>query len=194
MVKLIETWGSDERVASVAALSYGKSEVKDVKKLINKLLKLGHTSVFEFAGATFYIETSIIVQRQWMRHRHLSYLEQSLRYVKSSESKFCIDQSRFKNEESAKIAMQAVNSSIEAYRQLLSNGVSAEVARSVLPLGFSTKFYASGNLRAWLHFLKLRLAANAQEEIRAEAIQVLELLRDKFPITIEAFENEEVAI
>jgi len=194
MVKLIETWGSDELVASVAALSYGKSEVKDVKKLINKLLKLGHTSVFEFAGATFYVETSIIVQRQWMRHRHLSYLEQSLRYVKSSESKFCIEQSRFKNEESAKIAMQAVNSSIEAYRQLLSNGVSAEVARSVLPLGFSTKFYASGNLRAWLHFLKLRLAANAQEEIRAEAIQVLELLRDKFPITIEAFEKEEVAI
>lgn len=194
MVKLIETWGSDELVASVAALSYGKSEVKDVKKLINKLLKLGHTSVFEFAGATFYIETSIIVQRQWMRHRHLSYLEQSLRYVKSSESKFCIEQSRFKNEESAKIAMQAVNSSIEAYRQLLSNGVSAEVARSVLPLGFSTKFYASGNLRAWLHFLKLRLAANAQEEIRAEAIQVLELLRDKFPITIESFEKEEVLV
>ncbi len=193
MVKLIETWGSDERVANVAALSYGK-ESADTERLINKLLKLGHTSPFEFAGATFYVETSIIVQRQWMRHRHLSYLEQSLRYVKSSESKFCIEQSRFKNEESAKIAMQAVNSSIEAYRQLLSNGVSAEVARSVLPLGFSTKFYASGNLRAWLHFLKLRLAANAQEEIRAEAIQVLELLRDKFPITIEAFEKEEVAI
>jgi len=188
MVKLIETWGSDERVANVAALSYGK-ESADTERLINKLLKLGHTSPFEFAGATFYVETSIIVQRQWMRHRHFSYLEQSLRYVKNPDKDFMIDQSRFKDPELAGIAYELYVNSITVYKTLLEHGVSAEVARSVLPLGFKTRFYVSGNLREWLHFLKLRLANDAQYEIRYEAQQVLELLRQQFPITIQAWEG-----
>jgi len=71
MVKLVETWGSDEQIAKIASLSYGKEEPKNVEKLLEKLVKCGHMSVLEFAGATFYVETSIIdTNVNGWRHRH----------------------------------------------------------------------------------------------------------------------------
>jgi len=189
MVRLIESWGSDEQVANIASLSYGHEKAKDSERLLERLIKNNHMSVFEFAGVTFYVETSIIVQRQWMRHRHLSYLEQSLRYVKTPDLEFMINNDRFNSEDMSLLATNSFKASIEIYNMLLDNGVSAEVARSVLPLGFKTKFYTSGNLRSWLQFLQLRLANDAQEEIRTEAKQVLELLRERFPITMSIFES-----
>jgi len=120
----------------------------------------------------------------------LSYLEQSLRYVKMPEESFMIDDDRFGSKTMSILAANSFKASIEIYNMLLENGVSAEVARSVLPLGFKTKFYTSGNLRSWLQFLELRLAPTAQYEIRYEAAQVLSLLSEKFPLILKIWREK----
>lgn len=184
MVKLIEHWGSDDRLAQIAKLSHGNKSKKNTEEMIDMLLRLGHDSVFEFAGATFKVTTSIVVQRQWMRHRHASYLEKSLRYVKADEISFGFDKGRFKTEENYNLALDVVNHAFDSYREMIKDGVPAEVARSILPLGTLTEFYVSANLRSWFNFLKLRLSNHAQKEIRNEAEQVYHLLKDVFPITM----------
>jgi len=190
MVELVETWGSDKLIANIASLSYGYKESKNPENLINKLLEKGHTSVFEFAGATFYVETSIIVQRQWMRHRHLSYLEQSLRYIRHPVVKMQLQDERLGSDEVKLLIDDIVNKSAETYEELLKKGIAPELARAILPLGMRTRFYVSGNLRSWLQFLELRLAPDAQYEIRYEAQQVLQLLCGKFPLTLNAWRRQ----
>jgi thymidylate synthase (FAD) len=66
------------------------------------------------------------------------------------------------------------------YNQLLDMGVCREQARLVLPLSTFSECYWTCTLQALIHFLKLRLAKDAQAEITyyAEAIQSI-LERDE---------------
>ena len=183
MVELVETWGSDDGIAKIARLSHGNKGNSTATQLIDLLIRLGHDSVFEFAGATFYVETPIYVQRQWFRHRTASYLERSLRYTKldNIETEHCrLD------DIANRLYSDSVKKSFETYKKLLDAGVPKEVARSVLPLSTKTSFYVSANLRSWFNFLKLRLDKHAQKEIRDEAMQVYTHLSNRFPITMEA--------
>jgi thymidylate synthase (FAD) len=184
MVRLIDYWGSDDLIAQIAKLSHGNKSKKNTEEMIDMLIRLGHDSVFEFAGATFYVKTPIVVQRQWMRHRHMSYLERSLRYVKLDDLSTSVDKNRFVKPESYKVFEEMVNQAFVVYKQLIKEGVPAEIARMVLPLGADTEFYVSANLRSWLHFLKLRLDKTAQYEIRTEAELVYAQLSEIFPVTM----------
>lgn len=67
------------------------------------------------------------------------------------------------------------------YEYLLSLGVPREQARGVLPQNLMTKFYMTGNLRNWAHFVRLRLDAHAQGEVQEIGKQVLAIMLDKFP-------------
>jgi len=169
-VELVASWGSMVQLAGIANLSYGgtkKYTQKTAKQLVEKIIKLGHTSVLEFGGATFYVKTPIFVARQWMRHRHFSYLERSGRYTKFTEESIPQDIDPTMREE--------LKNQLEIYAQLLENH-KKEDARAVLGTGFLTEFYVSGNLRAWANFLKLRLTEHAQKEIRVEAEAILHIL------------------
>ncbi len=184
MVKLIDSWGSDDLIAKIAKLSHGNKSTKSTEQMIEMLIRLGHDSVFEFAGATFLVQTSIVVQRQWMRYRHMSFLERSLRYVKLDEIDTTVDKERFGDINNYLLFSETVEKTFDTYKTLLNNKVPAEVARMILPLGLTTEFYVSANFREWLHFLKHRLDDSAQYEIREEAKQIYYELSKKFPITI----------
>lgn len=171
MVTLIETWGSVEAIVEIAKHSHkGKVGNKEQNlSFLRKILQKGHTSVLEFAGATFRVKTPIFVARQWMRHRTASYLEVSRRYTKVDET--CIPENTFK---------AIYEKQLDEYYDLLSKGYPKEQARGVLGVGFLTEFFVSANLRSWSHFLELRLAKDAQQEIREEAEEVSRILSKKF--------------
>ena len=78
---------------------------------------------------------------------------------------------------------------LELYNSLLEMGVCREQARGVLPQNLMTKFYMTGNLRNFAHFVKLRTHEGAQKEVRDMANQLIEILQDKFPIALEALLN-----
>jgi len=68
-------------------------------------------------------------------------------------------------------------------------GVAKELARCVVSTSIYTEFYCKGNLKNWLHFIKLRDDPHAQYEIRVYANAIFNLLKEKFPLAIEAFED-----
>ena len=51
-----------------------------------------------------------------------------------------------------------------------------------MPNATETKIFVTGNVRAWRHFIEMRGAEFADWEIRALAIQVLEILREESPL------------
>ena len=171
MVTLIETWVSVEAIVEIAKHSHkGKIGSKEQNlSFLRKILQKGHTSVLEFAGATFRVKTPIFVARQWMRHRTASYLEISRRYTKMDET--YIPDSAFR---------AIYEKQLDEYCNLLNKGYTKEQARGILGTGFLTEFFVSANLRSWDNFLKLRLAEDAQIEIREEAERVHGILNKKF--------------
>jgi thymidylate synthase (FAD) len=76
-----------------------------------------------------------------------------------------------------------------AYQALLERGVAREMARMVLPLNLYTEFYWKQDLHNLFHFLALRLAPEAQLEIREYAKAIAEIVKAHVPMAYAAFEE-----
>jgi thymidylate synthase ThyX len=53
-----------------------------------------------------------------------------------------------------------------------------------------TRFYMTGNLRNWAHFLKLRLDAHAQPEVQGVAQKIHKQLVSLWPLPMQALMEE----
>lgn len=73
------------------------------------------------------------------------------------------------------------------YQSGLKRGIPKELARLCVPVGRYSKMRACANLRNWLAFLTLRMAPDAQWEIRQFANAVGTLIADQFPRTWSLF-------
>jgi thymidylate synthase (FAD) len=194
-VELIDSMGSDERVVNAARVSFGRdnqeTDVEKVKKLINFLARNKHTSPFEHVTATFRIKVPLFIRSQIMRHRTFSYNEISRRYTSDeielwfpngwrgqSNKNLQCSSGEITDAIADEIFESSVAMSLQAYHSLLERGIARELARAVLPQSLYTSFYMTGNLHNWSHFLRLRLDAHAQPEVRA----VAEAIRDKLII------------
>lgn len=212
-VRLINCMGSDLSVVRAARVSYnadwraGEDERKD-EKLIAYMIKNGHTSPFEAVAFTFEVKAPIFVFRQWHRHRTWSYNELSARYgeldaeyyvpkieqigkqSETSKQARTFDQLQSEDEDyKQSLAFYEVNckQAFIAYQSLLQVGWPREIARGVLPVSTYSRMHATVDLHNLLHFLKLRLHAHAQYEIRVYADAMLRLITPVVPVTIEAW-------
>lgn len=201
-----EVWDADGRTVELhkrLALS-----PKD-EKLIRYLAKNKHTSCFEHMGATLKLKVPIFIARQIQRHRTFSYNEISRRYVDSPPEFFWPDKWR-KRADNAKqgssdeevdvmqglatdsyfpvqqVMEDQLKAAVNTYNDALEAGIAPELARMILPQNLYTEMYMSGNLRAWTHFLHLRLDGHAQAEVREVAEQVKGILTPLFPVSMEA--------
>lgn len=207
-LELIRVSGSDLDVVNAARVSYGKIADKlseRDKKLINYLIEHEHTSPFEHNQLSFRVKCPIYVARQWMRHRINSYNEISYRYVKA-KLEFYIPKNwryqdnnnkqssigEFKDTNLEKMYKESIENIMKNYEILLENGVSREQARGLLPLSTYTEFIYTCNLHSLMHFLKLRLNKNAQNEIRAYATGLLKLATPYFPESLKAFSRKKL--
>jgi thymidylate synthase ThyX len=68
-------------------------------------------------------------------------------------------------------------------------GLSRELARIVLPVSNYTEMYWKQNLLNMLHLIHLRRDGHAQDEIRAYAEALFQIIQPLFPLTIEAWED-----
>ena len=185
-IRLIGTAGSDITVVNSARVSYARSNDRKIKldendaALIERLIQNGHETPFENIIFTFHVKCPIFVARQWMRHRIASYNELSRRYKKGDLEFYIPSRDRTKdttgdNSYQIKFAYDAMKMT---YELLLERGVTAEVARTVLPVGLYTEFYYTTNLRSLMNFLKLRTDIHAQYEIRQYAFAIMDILDD----------------
>lgn len=189
----------------------GKLPIPGDEKLLQFLWENAHATPFEMAGLTIEVMAPIFVFREWHRHRvPFGYNELSARYTPLPDVNYvptlerCMLGSDGKNKQAGTIKDAAVltdEAAIEWLRRLeefyvdaealyqhgLSIGLPKELARIVVPVGRYSRMRATGNLRGWLAFMKLRSALTAQWEIRQFSLQVGELVRQHFPHTHELF-------
>lgn len=199
-VSYVQHLGTDLTVVNSARISLGtESQILEEKdtKLIKFLADNEHMSPFEHNVLTVIIECPLYIRSQIHRHRTFSYNEISRRYT-AENLEFFVPETMRKQAKSNRQASEgelddrAAQTAIvlmeEAHKQareffddLIALGVPREQARGVLPQNLMTKFYMTGNLRNWAHFVKLRLDKHAQGEVQVIGKQVLEILQEKFP-------------
>jgi len=190
-IRFVGSLGNDMTLVYAATTSTAKDPEEVGLKVIDKLIKWGHTSVLEHVVFQFVVELPIFIARQWMRHRvGWSYTERSGRYTKRSSKIYLppvLKEFDKENQNNIAIIFDLID---YAYKHMLDNGVKKEDARVILPLGEMTEFFCTANLRAILHFLELRLNDRAQEEIRVLALQLYDIVKQVVPYTIEKWDEK----
>jgi thymidylate synthase (FAD) len=193
--------------ARVSFLGESKGEDKD-KKLLFYLLRNAHTSPFEMVEFKFRLRCPLVTWWQLVRHRTLNLNLQSARYTPFEENDFYVPDVWRKQSSSNKQASEGELETAEGekltrkllehyergfqlYKEALDAGVSKELARLFLP-GFSV--YYTGVIKCdahnMMHLLKLRMASDAQYEIRVYAKAIYEhFFKPALPWTAEAFEQ-----
>lgn len=209
--ELISYFGNDLMVVNAARVSYGKSknelDEKD-EKLINFLVRNGHTSPFRHPQLQFRISCPIFVERQLFKHQvGLTANSISGRYVDFSDEYWIPSQLRRQSNDSKQGSSEDIEEPMNAeicarissfiedakilYSDLESAGVAKELCRVILPLCLETQFIWTGSLVAFLHFWKLRTKLDTQKETRDIAFMMLDAVRSipnqPFSMTLEAF-------
>jgi len=115
--------------------------------------------------AFFYIETDIPTARQMMRHR-ASWQELSRRYTSGKKLPFEFYLDSVSKSLLGDIWEQTCIQALKSYDFLIENGVKAENARRVLPIGMKTKVWSAWSVPQLLEMCSLRTEAKAQSEIR----------------------------
>ncbi len=218
-VRLVETWGrGDAGEPEAGIIEAARQSTQGSfrgwerdQKLLAFLYDNKHSAPFEFAGMVIEVKAPIFVFREWHRHRTQSYNEMSARYSPLPNENYIPSVERIMVDGGANKQAQSmtgltlsrqhaedwrVNLSIfykmaeQQYQDALIMGVPKELARVCLPVGRYSQMRASSNLRNWLAFLTLRMAPEAQFEIRQFANAVGAFIQNQFPRTWELFKKE----
>ena len=193
--------------ARVSFLGESKGSDRD-KKLLFYLLRNRHTSPFEMVEFKFRVRAPLVTWWQWVRHRTWNMNAQSGRYTPFEENDFYVPDVWRKQSRDNKQASEGVvdtdtdntltqkliehyDNGFKLYAEALESGVSKEMARLFLP-GFSVYYTWVTKIDAHnlMHFLRLRMASDAQYEIRVYADAIYEhFFKPALPWTAEAFEQ-----
>lgn len=208
-VYLVDYLGGDASIAEAARVSYGRGTKKaaDDRALIRRLCRDVHTSPFEMVEFKFHAKLPIFVARQWIRHRTASVNEYSGRYSEMSDEFYLPapevlrKQSKTNKQggdeelspEQKKFVLDLLLEEYarqrRGYRELLDIDFARELARLPLSVANYTEWYWKIDLHNLMHFLRLRLAPEAQYEIRVFAEAIARITKDAAPFAFEAFED-----
>jgi len=182
IVLLNQTENATDKIGEYASICYaGKTTVEANEKRAVSCLSKGHLATLRFATATFEVSgISRVCSHQFVRSKHLDFLQQSQRYVTQLDASFVYP----KTEYDYQISL-AYQHAMGIYESLLKQGVKKEDARYVLPEGIQTRLIVTGNFQAWHDFIALRRGTDAQREIRDVAIGINNLLAESQPLLFE---------
>ena len=161
----------EEHIGLLAGICYGKTGEQSPEQCIKRAyhcVTKGHLSTLRFAHATFLVEDiSRICSHQFVRSKHLDFLQRSQRYCNEEETNMVMPKSISNLKTENHIA-----NAYELYKNLIADGVKKEDARFILPQGTTTELLVVGNFQAWYDFIKLRSGKEVQWEIRAVAHEI----------------------
>jgi len=202
------TWvtpNAEELIVKMARVSAPKNQdnMDTAPRLLRYLIKHKHWSPFEMANMCVEIETTRAISPQILRHRSFSFQEFSQRYADTSElGSAVIPHLRRQDHKNRQNSIDDLSSEAIAnyyrriselyenaehlYREMVSNGVAKECARSILPLSTQTRLFMNGTIRSWTHYLQLRCEPGTQFEHRQIADRIKTIFCKEFPIIGEA--------
>lgn len=205
----IDHMGSDLSVVNAARVSFGKKrEVFDAESdtgLIKYLAKHKHLSPFGHAFASFHIAAPVFVARQLVKHKFLRWNEESRRYISSDPTFYTPPVWRTASDDKKQGSGGTAKSqyfptsycnygnqeSLQRYKKMLQQGIAPEQARMILPATMMTQWYWSGSLDAFSDMCRLRCATDTQYESRLVADQISSKMRELFPVSWGALQDEE---
>lgn len=185
--------------------------------LVRRLWRDGHGTPFEYPNITIALKVPLFVHNQLVKHRISTINTKSGRYSEFAPKFYLPDDSRkifqagkamdydMRGDDYSPISAecrdflaQHLRSQAVAwtacYKMLLEGGVAKEVARMGMPLNTYTECWVNMNLRSWFNFIGLRyhnpemgFTSHGQAEISDVAEQVLDILRQCYPVAVEAF-------
>jgi thymidylate synthase (FAD) len=207
-IRVIDYLGNDAAIVQAARVSYGKGTKKrsQDRELIRYLLRHRHTSPFEMCEIKLHVRCPMDCWRQWIRHRTANVNEYSTRYSIAIDAAATTEPDAWRLQDTVNIQGSAglLNPALghnlsereaelqmaarETYEARLEHGVAREQARKDLPLSTYTEAYWKIDLHNLLNFLGLRMAWDAQHEIKQYAnIIGHEIMSRWLPDTWQAF-------
>lgn len=215
-VRLVDTLGNDLSVVNAARVSYDKESEEFAPrdaKLIEFLIREGHTSPFRHAALTFEVYAPLFVARQWWKYAvgsaHVDdqngWNESSRRYITEEEEFYVPTASSWRSKpENSKQGSgepihfslgyhytnklnELVDQSVAMYHDAMNDNIAPEIARLFLPAyGMYVRWRWTVSLQGILTFLEQRLEHDAQKEIQDYARAVDALATSVFPETFKA--------
>lgn len=158
-------------------------------KFVTMLRERGHHAMLEFGYATAHIIADRGLTHELVRHRLCSFAQESTRYCNYGKGKFgseitVVEQPGLEGPTLA-AWKSAMRDAERHYLFLLGQGVSPQIARSVLPIGLKTEINIGCNLREWRHIFELRCAKAAHPIIRGVMLEALEVFYARIPALYE---------
>ena len=185
-VELLWHTPEPEKQIEIAGRTCYKSEdkINDTSAYFfcKRMVDSGHHAMIEHASASFKIVCDRGISHEIVRHRVASYAQESTRYCNYSKDKFNNECSFIEPPRLVGLNHHAWENACKfaenQYFLLLNRGVSAQIARSVLPTCLKTEIVMTCNLREWRHFITLRNSKAAHPQIKRIAEDILiELLK-----------------
>lgn len=139
---------------------------ESANRLVGSLIKSKHEAMLEHMSLSVLFICDRGISHEIVRHRMASFAQESTRYCNYSRGKFGSEVTFIRpynmNSDSTEFAIweSAMLTVERRYMELLSRGISPQMARSVLPNSLKTELVMTANLREWRHFLKLRAAGS----------------------------------
>lgn len=205
------TPNAEEMIVKMARVSAPKNQdnMDTAPRLLRYLLKHKHVSPFEMANMCVEIETTRAISPQILRHRSFSFQEASQRYMDVSElGSAVIPHLRRQDQKNRQNSIDDLSADVVAnyyrriselyedaehlYREMVSNGVAKECARSILPLSTQTRLFMNGTLRSFIHYIQVRTDPSTQMEHRQVALEIQKIFCEQFPIIGKAAFSDEL--
>lgn len=211
-VKLVWiTPGAEEVISYCARVSNPQNQenLDTSPRLIKYCIKNRHWSIFEQANMCVEINTTRAISAQILRHRSFTFQEFSTRYQDVGILGSSVlphlrrqDQKNRQNSvddlttETTQRLYRRIGTLFEdaehLYKEMLSEGVAKECARSVLPLASPTRLYANGTIRSWLTYIALREKHGTQREHMVIAKDIKTILCGQLPTIADALGGNNV--
>ena len=210
-VELFQSMGDDTTAIMAARVSTLNDTCEDtnLERFIDFLIRNRHMSPFEHSSFTFVADVPIFVMRELMRHRTMSFNEQSGRYVEmrpkfylpslrrplvqhGATGKYIFVEGSSEQQDMVELYHRdAAEQAWAAYQIMLDQGVAREVARNVLPVSIYSKTYITVKTRNLMQFLSLRTSVTKDTlfpsyplyEIAEMAAKMEASFKEKQPIT-----------
>ncbi len=184
-VELLDiTQQAELKIGRYAGICYNsKTDEASCIRRVKHCKDSGHLATLRFAYATFHVSgISRICSHQFVRSKHLDFLQRSQRYCNDDGFGFAQPPSLSDMEPGIKHNWALIEQHCkDLYSQCISSGMKKEDARFILPQASETELTVVGNFQAWIDFIKLRADKHAQWEIREVAYEIKRQLAQHAP-------------
>ena len=191
-VELLWITPEAEKIIERAGRTCYKSEDKitddSAGKFVRMLIERGHEAMIEHASASFLWITDRGVTHELVRHRLVSYAQESTRYCNyEKQNEIAVIEPPGLDEYGNDAWRRACCVAEKSYLEMIGLGLAPQIARSVLPTCLKTEIVVTANLREWRHICRLRTSSTAHPQIQEMAKLTLSILKEFVPTVFEDF-------